>query len=78
MAVMVIICMGRLPLLYIPKTLCVTFWYFLPETIVLGMLWVMTENFEQLTWYNNTLRNDGSDTYINCYVCNILGPEDNG
>jgi len=38
MAVMVIISIGRFPLLYVPKTII-----FYSEIIILGMLWVRTE-----------------------------------
>jgi preprotein translocase subunit SecG len=58
------------------KNIVSLFAIFFSETIVLGMIWVMTENSEQLKWYNNSLRNDASDIIINYYVCNILGPED--
>jgi hypothetical protein len=40
----VIICVGKIPLLYNPKPLCYLHFH-LSEMIILGILWVRTKNF---------------------------------
>jgi len=52
-----------------------SFILFFSGTTILGKLWVSTKNYEPLTWYYDTLRNDTAIKFDIICACNFSGPE---